>query len=813
MRGLKLLLLICILFKGIESSAQLITDQPSLRAVRIMNPPEIDGNLIDDSWNQVEATSSFTQTNPVYKASPKFKTEVKIAYDDKAIYIGAVMYDSHPDSIKKEIAVRDSDEKNADYFYIGFDTWNNKQDAYIFGLSASGIQIDKRNLDETYNAVWNSAVKITDFGWVAEIKIPYSALRFPAMQEQIWGMQIVRTIRRNREEDQWSLEPKDTDNTLNYWGLLTGLKDIDPPLRLSLLPYISAGFQHDSKPGLNEDSYSYNYNGGMDLKWGLNESFTLDMILLPDFSQVQSDKIEKNLSPFEIVYDENRPFFNEGTDLFQKGDLFYSRRIGHVPLRYYNAYDSLKQGEQIISNPYSSRLINAVKLSGRTSKGLGLGIFNALTGNTYAVISDSANNKREVLTDPITNYNILVIDQSLPNNSSVYLINTNVSRPNGWKTSDVGGGGFKFSEKTNTYKVQFDLSLSHKKNPTSTDAVIEKKNKAGIFYNVEFAKTKGKFRFSLYQISMNNKYDRNDMGLNNTNDWLDRGLTLGYNIFEPYGIFRYFYQSINIFREVKITTKRNINTVLTYRFNTTFTNYLTIWGGASFSPYDRYDYWEPRYFGRFWIIPGYISSFINFSSDYRKMVAFDGAIESNALFDGTTWKFYRLQPIIRFSDRFKISPELQFQTGTDDLGFVKLRSDSIFFGRRDIQTITPAISGEYLFSNKLSLSIWLRHYWQKGNYDKFMLLDMDGSLQESNYIGAHDYNYNYFNIDLVLGWEFSPGSLLNIVWKNAIESENDLYRIKYFDNFDKTISSPQINNLSLKVLYYLDYQMLKKRSK
>lgn len=465
------------------------------------------------------------------------------------------------------------------------------------------------------------------------------------------------------------------------------------------------------------------------------------------------------------------------------------------------------------SNPSSSRLINAVKLSGRTSKGLGLGIFNALTGNTYAESADSANNKRNILTDPITNYNILVIDQSLPNNSSIYLINTNVSRPDGWRSSDVGGGGFKFSEKSNTYRIQFDISLSHKNNVIVSDDISNHKNKPGAFYNVELEKTKGKFRFSLYQIGMDSKYDRNDLGLNNTNDWLDRGLTIGYNIFEPYGRFRYFYQSINLFREIKITTKKNINTVFSYRFNTTFTNYLTLWGGASFSPYDRYDYWEPRSAGRFWIIPGYTSAYVNFSSDYRKMIALDGGIESNNLFDGTAWNFYRIQPIIRLSDRFKISPESQFQTGKNDLGFVKLRNDSIFFGKRDIQTFTNAISGEYLFNNKLSLSLWIRHYWQKGEYNEFLYLNNDGFLNQSNYKGAHNYNYNYFNIDLVLGWEFSPGSLLNIIWKNAIETENNLYQIKYFDNFDKTISSPQINNLSIKVLFYLDYQFLKKKSK
>ncbi len=794
--------------------------RPIIEAVRISTPPDIDGNLNDSIWLEAKVASVFRQESPNFDTPPKFKTEVRIVYDDKAIYIGALMYDLFPDSIKRELAVRDSDGKNADYFYIGFDTYNNKQDAYVFGVSASGIQIDQRIVDGTYDAVWSSEVNITNNGWVAELRIPYFALRFPALKNQEWGLQLIRSIRRNREEDQWSLEPRDTDNNLNYWGTLTGLKDIDPPLRLSILPYVSAGIQHNSDPDTKNEAVSYSYNGGMDLKWGLNESFTLDVILMPDFSQVQSDEIEKNLSPFEIVYDENRPFFNEGIDLFQKGDLFYSRRIGHVPINYYSS-DLLSKGERIVTNPYSSKLLNAVKLSGRTSTGLGIGVFNALTGNTYAVIADSLNNRREVLTDPLTNYNILVLDQNLPNNSSVYLINTNVTRPDGWKQSNVGGGGFKFSEKSNTYQLKFDLSLSTIKAPNINSESNSGYSKPGLFYNIEFQKTKGKFRFSVYQLAMDNKYNRNDLGVNMTNDWIDRGLTLGYNIFQPFGHFRYFYQSINFFREEKISTKENINSVLTYRYNTTLTNYLSIWGSLGYSPFDRYDYYEPRSYGRYWITPGYFAGSFSFSSDYRKLFALDGDLEISKDFEETIWSYYNLKPIIRLSDKLKLSPAISFQWGKDDKGFTTKFMDTlvssaplVIFGNRNIQTITNSISGEYMFNNKISLSLWLRHYWQKGEYTDYFLLDHDGRLNgDLNFSGNHDYNYNSFNIDLVFGWEFSPGSLINVVWKNAIQNEENQYVVSYFKNFDRMISSPQINNLSLKILYYIDYQMLKKKQK
>lgn len=787
---------------------------PVFEAVRVNESPSIDGILDEQVWSTSNVITEFRQRDPIFDVVPRFDTEVRIIYDNKAIYIGAIMYDPDPDSIKHELGVRDNDGLNADFFGIGFDTYNNKQDAYIFSVTASGVQTDSREADETYDAVWASAVKINGNGWNVELKIPYSALRFPSIETQEWGMQIVRSIRRNREEDFWSLEPKDADNNLNYWGTLKNLKGIDPPLRLSILPYLSAGVQHNSNKEVKNNGFSTSYNGGMDLKWGLNESFTLDMILLPDFSQVQSDEVEKNLSPFEIVYDENRPFFNEGTDLFQKGSLFYSRRIGHVPLRYYNAYDSLGEGDIMVKNPYTSNLLNAVKVSGRTSSGLGIGVFNAITGNTYAVISDSLENEREVLTDPLTNYNILVLDQNLPNNSSVYLINSNVSRPDGWQKSNVAGGGLKLGEKTNTYQLKFDISLSAIKHPLQNLETDEQNKKPGVHYNLEFTKIKGNFRFNLYQLSMDKRYDRNDLGLNRTNDWLDRGLTLGYNIFKPFGKFRYLYQSINLFREEKISTDENINTVLTYRFNTTLINYLSLWGSAAYSPYDRYDYYEPRKAGRYWINTGYTQASFGFSSDYRKVLALDGNFDFSKDMDITKWSYFSLQPIIRFSDRFKLIPQCELQFGRDDKGFATIRNDSVYFGIRDIQTMINSISGEYKFTNKVSLSMWVRHYWQKAEYSDFLYLDANGQLNPTGYNDNFTYNYNYnynsFNIDLVFGWEFSPGSMMNIVWKNAIQNEDQLHTLNYFRNFDRMVSSPQINNLSVKIIYYLDYQMLKK---
>lgn len=784
--------------------------KPSAIATRISIPPRIDGVLNDQCWSQSTVTSNFKQFDPHYNGKARFKTDVRIVFDDEAIYVAGMMFDSHPDSVKRQLGARDDDDLNADYFAIGFDTYNNQQDAYYFGVSASGIQLDLREVDETFNAVWSSAVSLNDSGWVAEMRIPYSALRFPPLNVQTWGMQIMRKIRRNREEDHWALQEKGSQNKLNYWGTLQGLSNIDPPLRIAAIPYFSVGIQNNSKPDEGVKATNTNYNGGMDLKWGLNESFTLDMILMPDFSQVQSDKIEKNLSAFEQEYDEKRPFFNEGTDLFQKAGLFYSRRIGRTPLKYYSINDSLKEGEYVVSNPLNARLLNAIKLSGRTTKGTGLGFFNAITGNTWATIKNSIGNERKMVTDPVTNYNIMVIDQNLKNNSSIYLINTNVIRPEGWQQSNVTAAGIRLADKSSTYQVQVDLSVSSNTKPITN---IRKENKKGIFYNVDFQKIKGNFRFVVFQNAMDKNYNQNDLGINRMNDWVERGTELSYNIYESKGIFKEVSHALFFFRQGSVSTKKNMITLIRYTGRTTFTNYLHVGYHLLVAPFERFDFYESRNSDAAFKLPGVNEYQFFFSSDYRKVLALDGTLNIAKDYKDGLWQYYNLMPIIRVSDRFKVTPQIEMHLAKNDKGWVSTNNNIIYFGNRDIQTITSSISAEYMFTNRMSLNLWLRQYRSKGDYNHFYTLLNDGSLEDnSEYQGDHNFNYNMFNIDLVYAWEFSPGSMLNIVWKNMIHKEDNLYQLDFFDNLNRLMKAPQINNLSLKVLYYLDYQMIKKKN-
>ncbi len=813
MRNYTLLLVIFLLLTGNLKAQDDLT--PSARINRTYVIPHIDGEISPDEWKDATVLTGFRQYEPVSNANPSFETKVLVMYNDEAVYIAGIMYDPSPDSIARQLGERNNDNLNADYFGFGFDTYNNQQDAYYFFLSASGVQVDGRMVDPTYEAVWYSAVSVTDSGWVAECRIPYSAIRFPASPVQDWGFQAFRKIRRYREQDQWALEEKGAGNILVYWGKLTGFEDIKPPLRLFLTPYLSGNMQHNNDSEFSDDPWSYSFNGGMDLKYGINESFTLDMILLPDFSQVQSDKIQKNLTAHELIYDEKRTFFNEGIDLFNKGNLFYSRRIGRMPLRYYYAYGQLEENEIVSKNPVNARLLNSIKFSGRTNGGLGIGVFNAVTGNTWATIRDTASgNERKYLTDPVTNYNIMVLDQALPNNSSVYLINTNVARPGGWDDSNVTGGGATIGNKTKTYFLGMNLAVSKWNRKKENPEFSWGEDKTGYNYGLFFMKSRGKFQFSVYYSALDSSFNINDIGISRYRNQENGGVYLSYRIYEPSGIYINFSHSIGLEQTRALNNKNNINTLLNYQGSILLKNYLTLWWGLSASPFDRYDYYEPRVPGRYYIRPGYTMGNLGFSTDYRRRIAIDGSWNYTREYDKKQFSWFEIGPILRLSDRVSVVYNTGFGNYPNDLGFVGTDGHTIWFGKRDIKTRENSLSGTYMISRLLSTSLWLRHFWQTGDYSDYFLLGENGKLvAEPDFPYDLSYNYNYFSIDLAVGWEFAPGSMLSLVWKNNILREDARYDIRYFSNLEQMFNSPQLNMFSIKAIYHLDYLMFKKRKK
>ncbi|MBK9735450.1 MAG: hypothetical protein IPO92_10940 [Saprospiraceae bacterium] len=312
--------------------------------------------------------------------------------------------------------------------------------------------------------MWQSAVSIDSAGWIVEIRIPYSSLRFPSADIQEWKVQFSREIRRLRETSNWS----PIDPLISGWvqqsGKVTHLENIKSPVRLSLTPYVSGYVKSSYDPNLADNKLSSGtaYSAGLDLKYGLNDAYTLDMTIVPDFGQVISDKQVLNLGPFEVFFEENRQFFTEGTELFNRGRLFYSRRVGGLPLHYSDVGNKLNGGEKIIKNPDVTQLFNATKISGRNAGGTGIGVFNAIVGESFALIRAEDGKERNINTNPITNYNVFVIDQNLKNNSSISFINTNVLRNGSDYDANVTGSFFNLKTKNQQFGLSGNGVLTQK---------------------------------------------------------------------------------------------------------------------------------------------------------------------------------------------------------------------------------------------------------------------------------------------------------------------------------------------------------------
>lgn len=821
----KLYLFILIIFNSISIFG---TDPvKTLKATRLVEPIKIDGIIDELQWSQAETAKDFIQKEPVPGLPASFKSEVHVLYDDYAVYVGARLWDEDSGKILKEYSLRD-EMGNADNFSVFFDPFRSGLNGFLFVVTASGIQLESivtnHEEDSNWNAVWESAVSQDDKGWYVEMKIPVSALRFPSDAIQKWNIQFAREIRRYRELSYWSPIHPNIAGWVQQSGQLTDIINIETPVRLSLTPYTSVYLNTSYDPTLDQDRFNAEtaYSAGLDLKYGINDAFTLDMTLIPDFGQVISDNQVLNLSPYEVFYEENRQFFTEGTELFNKENIFYSRRIGSSPLKYYEVSNQLQEGESIVKNPLTSRLYNATKITGRTSKGTGIGFFNAVTGQEYAVIESADGTSRKFQTNPITNYNAIVIDQNLKNNSFFSLMNTNVSRRGADYDANVTGAFINLKTSDQRFQLSGYGMLSQKYYESTTDR--------GFSYNVELGKVSGIWTYGIGQKVYSDKFDPNDMGFllypNNLN-YYAKG---AYNQYHPKNA-----HILNTVIAGEFNYKRLYNPEVYSGIELKLNQFMLLksrlglgWD-AIISPVGNHDYFEPRTsdLSQFLIIPGNVQVGGFISTDYRKTLALD-MNAGYTYFDQKNRYAYSLDfsPRIRFNDRFSVFVSSEINYYRNDPGYTdkslagvqidNLTDKDIMFGIRNRQTVENAISGKYIFNAVMGLNLRVRHYWDKVLYRHFGKLTETGSIQSIAYSGKNadneaifDRNVNIFNVDLQYNWRFAPGSDIIFVWKNQIYTSDKNYDSDWISNFGNLTKAYQDNNISLRVLYYLDYLYLK----
>ena len=762
----------------------------------------IDGNLNESDWKIAVPATGFKSVFPVIGKASKLNTEVYILYDNMAIYIGAVLFD-HPDSISNELSVRDYTQGNSDRFFIHILPYNDGQNIFQFEISTANVQKDVKisnNVpDLNWNAIWESAVKHGDYGWSLEMRIPFSAIRFPETKEQIWGFNCFRYVNRQGELSSWS----PIDRTKGEWGpqagSLNNIKDIKAPFRLYLFPYLSSSFQNSPQGN------SYSYSAGMDLQYGINENFTLDMTMVPDFGQTKSDFEILNLSPFEVRYDENRQFFSEGMDLFKKTNIFYSRRVGKRPTGYYSAIDSLNEGDKMIKNPEESQLLNAVKITGRDNQSNGLAFFNAITADTYADIKRNDGSEKRLKTESGKNYNMIVFDKIIGKYSYLNVANSNVFQPENSRLANVAATAFKMATKNNTYSFFGRSAVSHIQENISS-------NNTGIMSNLTAGKSSGRVNYLYNFVILTDKYDINDMGYQNRSNYIQHGLVLKYAEPNPGKKLLNWQSEIELKENTLYTPMIHTGIIAEASARTTFINYYSFGYNIEAAP-KNYDYYEPRTEGRFYIVKPYYWHSIFISSDYRKPL-------STSLFFGYgegegKYPYFSVLFNYKVNNRFILYPSFNYESALHEIGFAdKSGEDTIYFGRRDKKNLSANVKISYVFNTKNALSINFRHYWSVVEYFQFYSLNPNGSLSENNkFMGNIDKNYNAVNLDVFYSWNFAPGSFFTVAYKNSIlpdeaVTNNQFYN--YGQNLKYTFGSSQTNSVSLKLSYYLDYKYLTK---
>lgn len=797
------------------------SQQKSLPAVKTDHTIKIDGKLDDAAWSEAAVAKDFIQNFPKAGEPGTLRTEVKILYDNTSIYIGALLHDD-PSLIRKQLTERDEEQQtDADYFSVFFDTYHDNQNGFQFLVTSANVQSDARLSasftgdfgeygDKTWNAVWESQTTITNQGWLIEMRIPYFSLRFSKRDSQDWGIQFMRFTRRNNERSTWNFIDPNVNGFVNQFGVYSGLKNIQPPLRLSLSPYLSTGI--NISPVGNGTKTEWLKSGGMDLKYGISESFTLDATIIPDFGQVVSDNVVNNLTPYEIRFDENRQFFTEGTELFNKAGLFYSRRVGETPQRF-RAIQSFAESSpdyDIVENPAVTNLYNAIKFSGRTKNKLGIGFFNAIGQRERAILMNN-NTKADsiIVTEPMANYNIIVLDQALKNRSYVTFTNTNVLREGINRDANVSAIDFSFFDKENRFNLRGASRYSK---------IFGNNGYDGFSTLLRVGKVSGKVQYYLQNSILSDKYDPNDLGILFNNNEVAYTGQISYNQFTPKGKFlTYNYRLTSRYYWLYRPYSFRYLSVSASGF-WVFKNFWDVSFTLGSLPFGDNDYFVVNTPGRYAKRPAWSWAQLEGSTDSRKKLFFRYDYLQGLFHIPEKHNYHILELGLRYRFSNKVSMDIsnRNEKETDYIVFAgKEINGEPIISFVDFTDITSIYSGVYSFTPRMNLTMRIRHNWSKVIYKRFANVDpKTGKDIPRAFIANQDKNVNFFNLDAFFTWDFRLGSRIVFGWKNFLGSDEyvdgSLHR-KYLNNLGKTLDLRHGNELTLRFIYFIDYNTLRKK--
>ncbi|MBV9773996.1 MAG: carbohydrate binding family 9 domain-containing protein, partial [Gemmatimonadetes bacterium] len=465
------------------AAAAHIAARPQARVVPLASPVVLDGKLDDAAWASAPVATGFTQQDPNEGKPATQRTEVRFAYDAEALYIGARMYDTLGAAGVRSRLVRRDQNVESDYIQFVFDTFHDHAGRTIFQVNPAGVKYDAGqatpSADPSWDPVWKAATHVDSLGWTAEMRIPFSQLRFSRDTTQVWGMQVWRYVQRLNETSMWSFWGKNDSGGPAFFGHLEGMALGHRPRALEILPYTlaRASYVAPTQPGSPfQDRRAYHASMGADVKALLTSTLTLDATLNPDFGQVEVDPAQVNLSDSESYFDERRPFFVEGSGLFSFGglncftcsdvsgmSLFYSRRIGRHP------QGGLPGDPRYSDVPDNTHILGAAKVTGRVRRGWEIGVLDAVTSAEDAglVYADDSRLTREV--EPLTNYFVGRVRRTLhAGDANVGAMVTSVGRRFGYDSlalqlpahAEAAGVDWVWTWQKRAYELRGNFALS-----------------------------------------------------------------------------------------------------------------------------------------------------------------------------------------------------------------------------------------------------------------------------------------------------------------------------------------------------------------
>ncbi|MDH4222202.1 MAG: carbohydrate binding family 9 domain-containing protein [candidate division Zixibacteria bacterium] len=771
------LFLLC--FSSVDLWGEEIADDTvkSITAVHINSNSKIDGILDEDFWQKVPRSGDFIQYQPDEGKPASESTFVRVAYDDKALYVGMEMFDSEPDKIINRLTRRDRSVE-ADIAHVIIDSHHDHQTAYAFSVYASGTQKDTYYYndnwsDESWDAVWDVAARITDWGWVAEYRIPFQCLRFASEENPVWGFYCSRNISRKNELGRWIYIPEKANGFVSYFGHLKGLKNITPPKRLEILPYLVSYENTEPKSLGNPDGRDFFGNLGLDLKYGITSNITLDATVNPDFGQVEADETILNLSVFETSYPEKRPFFLEGFKIFETPfDLFYSRRIGKSPSLWPDDVD------HYLNRPNATSILFAGKVSGKTSGGTSIGVLEAVTQKEEAEFIDEDGYRRKEVVEPEANYFIARVMQDVLKNSTIGVMATAVNQKSSYPAY-TGGVDWTLRLRNGDYQTAGHL-IGSKNNDDNGWGMWMRLGKDGGEY----------IRGAVEGLYLDRGLNINHLGFLNHDDFRQIYGWLQYRTTKNWWIIRKTWHNLNIeladnLSGLKMTRGGN------YNFQIELTNFWYL-GGGIWADFDNiYSPWETRA-GPPAPIPVGQNWWIWFNTDSRKWWQVNPFIEGGDNWDGHYISYslgLNFQP--RSNLEFSLAPGYTHKKGISRwLTYLEdvegNRTDDIF-GEQEVEQFNMTIRGTFTFTKNLTLQVYAQPFFAAVDYKNFKKLvppdnfEYVDSTVYNERIEQPDFKWTSFNSNVVLRWEYRPGSTLFLVWTQSRETyDSGIGNLKLF---------------------------------